>query len=153
MKVRYINRQDKSDPMNGSVMSDAERLAELLDGQRTKPPFMADLTGDNGFELMIGLGGDRGCAQFCRTDGSPPYLMAVSAHPPLVRTGYVEFLATGTPTPVAGRYIISFNELKQIACHFVGTGGRSDAVSWQEFHPGAAREDARRASHSQIRNE
>jgi len=153
MKVRYINRQDKSDPKNGLVVSDPDTLTELLDGQRNRTPFMADLTGDNEFELMIGLGGDLGCAQFGRADGGPPYLMAVSAHPPSVKAGYVEFLATGAPTPVAARYIISFGELKQIANHFLNTGGCTNAVSWQEFDPGAARDDVLRASQSGKRTE
>jgi hypothetical protein len=148
MKVRYVNRQDKLDPMNGVVLADAGRLTELLDGRRNDAPFIADLTGDNGFELMIGLGCDLGCAQFSRADGEPPYLMAVSPHPLPVGAGYVEFLAASAATPVAARYIISFDELKQIARHFLDTGGRSDMVSWQEFHPGAAREDARGAGRS-----
>lgn len=153
MKVRYINQQDTSDPMNGSVVVDADKLAELLDGRRNKVPFMADIVGDGGFELLIGLGYEIGCAQFSRADGDPPYLMAVSPHPPPVGAGYVEFLAADVPTPVAARYIISFDELKQISRHFLDTGGRSDAVSWQEFEPGAAREDARHARRSQNRTE
>jgi hypothetical protein len=153
MKVRYVNRQDNSDPMNGSAVAEADKLAELLDGRRNSVPFIADLAGDNGFELMIGVAGDLGCAQFSRLDGKPPYLMAVSAHPPPVEAGYFEFLAASTPTPIAARYIISFDELKQIACHFADTGGRSDAVSWQEFDPGAAREDAQRAGRSRKRGE
>lgn len=153
MKVRYVNRQDKSDPMNGAILADADKLAELLDNRRNNAPFIADLAGDNGFELMIGLGCNLGCAQFSRADGEPPYLMAVSPHPLPVAAGYVEFLAASTPTPVAARYIISFDELKQIARHFLDTGGRSDAVSWQEFHPAAAREDARRVSRSRDHTE
>jgi len=153
MRVRYVNRQDKSDPMNGAVMADADKLAELLEGRRKRAPFIADLTGDNGFELMIGLGGELGCAQYSQADGEPPYLMAVSPHLPPIRAGYVEFLAASTPTPLAARYIISFDELKQVACHFLDTGGRSDVVSWQEFHPAAAREDAHRASRSRNRTE
>lgn len=148
MKVRYVNQQDESDPMNGSVIADSDKLADLLDRRRNTAPFMADLAGGDGFELMIGLGGDLGCAQFSRADGDPPYLMAVSAHPPPVEAGYFEFFVAGTPTPVAARYIISFDELKQVALYFLDTGGRSDAVSWQEFDPGAAREDARRAGGS-----
>jgi hypothetical protein len=153
MKVWYVNQQDRSDPMNRSVLVDADQLTELLDGWRNSVPFMADLTGDNGFELLIGLGRNLGCAQFSRADGEPPYLMAVSSHPPPVSAGYVEFLAAGAPTPVAARYIISFDELKQIACHFLDTGVRSDAVSWQEFDPGAARDDAHRAASSQKHTE
>lgn len=153
MKIRYVNEDDKSDPLNGSIMTDAENLIQLLDERRNSVPFNADLVAGNGFELMIEIAGDLACAQYSRSDREPPYLMAVSPHPPTVRAGYVEFLAGGTPTPVAARYIISFDELKQVASHFINTGERSEAVSWQEFDPGAAREDARSASQSRKRTE
>lgn len=145
MKVRYINAQDRSDPMNEAVIADAGKLAELLNERRNDVAFMADLTGDNGFELLIGIAGGIGCAQFSRVDGEPPYFMAVSPDPPM-RGGCVEFLAGGTPTPVAARYIINFDELQKIACYFLETGQRSDAVFWREFDPGAAMEDAGRSN-------
>lgn len=153
MKIRYVNEDDKSDPLSGSIMIDAANLIQLRDERRNGAPFNADLIGDNGFELMIEIAGDLVCVQYIRSDGEPPYLMAVSPRPLTVEAGYVEFLSGGTPTPVAACYIISFDELKQIACHFLNTGGRSDAVSWHEFDPGAAREDARRASRSRNHTE
>jgi hypothetical protein len=141
MKILYVNGDDKSDPLNGSVMTSADKLVQLLDERRNTDPLHADLVGDNGFELMIEIAGDITSAQYSRSDGVPPYLMAISPHPPPVKAGYVEFLSGGTPT------------LKQVACHFLDTGERSDAVSWLEFDPGAAREDAFRASQSRKRIE
>jgi len=82
MNVLYVNQQDDLDSMNGAVIADGARLAELLDGRRKKPPFLARLSGENGFELMIGIGGRFGCVQHSRSDGEPPYLMAVSPNPP-----------------------------------------------------------------------
>jgi len=142
MKVRYVNTQDKSDPMNGAVIFDANKLTELIDARRNRNPFIADLIADNGFELMIGIGGSVGCAQYSRSDGEPPYLMAASRQRP-VKRGVIEFYTNDTPTPFAARYIIGFDELKEVAVHFLRTGERSDAVSWHVFDPGAAREDAR----------
>jgi len=142
MKVKYINQQDKSDPMNGTVITRADKLAELLEGRQNRTPFIADLIGDNGFELMIGIGGNFGCAQYSGTDGAPPYLMAVSPQRRM-KTGYVEFLVSNTPTPFAARYILSFDEVKTISLHFLETGDKSDVVSWHEFDPGAMREDVR----------
>jgi hypothetical protein len=140
MRVRYINEQDKSDPLNGVVIAEAGALAELLNERRNRMPFMAGLVADNGFELMIGIGPNVGCAQHSRTDGAPPYLMAVSPQRHL-KNGYIDFLASNTPTPVAARYILSFEQVMMVSLYFLETGGRSNAVSWSEFDPGATRED------------
>lgn len=140
MKVRYVNQQDKSDQMNGAVIVEANMLAELLDERRNRVPFIADFVGDSGFELMIGIGQDVGCVQHSRTDGEPPYLMAVSPQR-LMKKGYVEFLVNSTPTPLAARYILTFDQVKAIALHFLVTGDRSNVVSWCEFDPGSVRED------------
>jgi len=61
-----------------------------------------------------------------------------------MQKGCVEFFAAGTPTPFAARYIISFDELEEIALHFLQTGERSAAVGWQVLNPRAAKEDAER---------
>jgi hypothetical protein len=143
MIVRYENEQDDLDSMNRMVIGSSAQLSELLDSRRDDAPFFARLSGDNGFEIMAGIGGNVGCVQFSRSDGSPPYLMAVSSHPPMKR-GCVEFLTADTPTPVAARYIISFDELKTIAIHFLKTGQQTDAVSWQVLNPTANREDVER---------
>jgi len=144
MKVQYDNQQDNSDPMNGSIVAGDAQLIELLDSRRRDPPFFACFSADNGFQIMVGIGKDIGCIQHSRSDGQRPYLMAVSADPPM-KAGYVEFLAGGTLTPCAARYIIRLNELKEIALHFLKTGERSRTVSWQLLDPKAVREDAARA--------
>ncbi len=143
MIVRYLSLQDKFDPMNGQKIEQRDKLSELLHRRRNLRPFVAWLTGENGFQITFGISTDRCCAQYSAADGSPPYLMAVSAHP-LMKQGYVEFLAANTPTPFAARYIITFAELKEVALHFKKTGERSDAVSWQVLNPRATKEDAER---------
>lgn len=145
MKVRYVNQQDKSDPMNGIVVTRRTQLIEMLNARRTNAPFFARFSGDSGFKLMVGIGGGIGCVQYSPSNGEPPYLMAVSPHPPMKR-GYAEFLVSDTLTPVAARYIISFDEVKKIVVDFLETGERSNAVSWQALNPRAAKEDAERQS-------
>src|ERR1700728_975486 len=121
MKVRFLNHQDKVDPMNRTIIAGGTQLAELLNRSREKPPFVAQLTADNGYQVKIGISEKLACAQYSRTDGTPPYLMAVSSEPPMNR-GCFEFLAANTPTPIAARYIISFDELKEVVLHFLQTG-------------------------------
>ncbi len=143
MIVHYDNEQDDLDPMNRTVVGSGAQLSELLDSRRNNAPFFARFSSDNGFEIMVGIGGNVGCVQYSRGDGAPPYLMAVSSRPPMKR-GCVEFLTANTPTPIAARYILSFDEVKTIAIHFFKTGERSNAVSWQILNPRATREDVER---------
>jgi hypothetical protein len=130
MIVRYKNQQDDSDPMNDVTIASRGQLSDLLRARRSRAPFLARFSAENGFEIMVGLGGEVGCVQFSRSDGSPPYLMAHSTNPPL-KSGDVEFLTANTPTPVPAAEIISFEELEQIALHFLETGERSSSVLWE----------------------
>ena len=143
MIVRYLSHQDKYDARNGKAIQQTEELSELLHRRRNQKPFIGELSSDNGFQIVFGISTDLCCVEYRRIDGELPYLMAVSPHRP-VKRGYVEFLAANTPTPIAARYIISFEELKEIALYFLKTGQRSDAVSWQIFSPGAIKEDVER---------
>lgn len=130
MIVQYRNNQDKSDPRNGTFHGDSGSLSDLLNSAQTRRPFIAELRGANDFELVIGIGGEFGCAEHRRINGDLPYLMALSRRPPM-KTGNVEFLTANTPTPIDARYILSFDELKQIALEFQSTGERSNAVLWE----------------------
>jgi hypothetical protein len=144
MKITYRNQQNKQDPLHGAAIDSSIELAELLDQARTKRPFFARFSCDNGFELMAGIGADVACVQHSssdRFDRETPNLMAVSRHPRMKR-GYVEFLTANTPTPVAARYIISFDELTEVVLCFLQTGERSDAVVWQRLNLHALWEDA-----------
>ena len=132
MNVRYRNQQDKSDPMNDAVISETEHLSKLFEDRRKCMPFLASLDGDNGYELMIGLGSGVGWAQHSRQDGELPYLVAVPTRQ-RVRSGYVEFLINNTPTPMRARNILNFDEVKQIALHFLATGERDEAFTWDSI--------------------
>lgn len=74
MKIQYFNHQDKLDPMHGAVITASAQLAALLDDATRKPPFIAKLKGDNGFEMLVGIGKEFGWAQYSGSDGYPPYL-------------------------------------------------------------------------------
>jgi immunity protein Imm1 of predicted polymorphic toxin system len=132
MMVRYLNNQSKLDPMNGKAIADSATLVALLEERRKDRPFIANLFGENGFELVCGIGSDLCCVEHMRSTGDVPYLMAISADPPM-KSGDAEFLTANTPTPIPARYILSFDELKQIALHFLETGERSGAVRWEEI--------------------
>lgn len=132
MKVRYANRQDESDPMNGLVIVGRDNFVELLDGRRNNAPFIAELSADNGYRLTIGVGGALSVAQHMRLDGELPYLVALPAQP-RTNAKYVEFLTNNTPTPIPGRYVLAFDEMKQIAIHFFETGERSGTFSWKSI--------------------
>lgn len=132
MKLRYANQQDKSDLMNGTIVTDAAKIARWLNDARTEKPHFVRLTADSGFELMVGVGRELGCVQYSRSDGDPPYLMALSSDCP-VQSGGVAFLTANTPTPVPARNILSFDELRQIVFHFFETGKRSEKFTWEEI--------------------
>jgi Immunity protein Imm1 len=132
MIVRYFSHQDKFDALNGKPIGQATQLTELLHRRRNQRPFVAELSGDNGFQIVCGISTDLCCAEHRQTNGDLPYLMAVSPHPRL-KVGHVEFYAANTPTPIAARYIISFDELKDIALHFLATGERSPALAWESI--------------------
>ncbi len=97
--VRYKNQQNESNPMNDIAITSKKELSDLLRARQHNTPFLARLSGDNGFEIMLGIAGQVGCAQHSRSDGSLPYLMAHSTNPSMTN-GDVEFLTADTPTPV-----------------------------------------------------
>ena len=132
MTVRFFDRQYESNPLNGRILERDSELLETLESLRSRPPFFAELVGQNQYNLLIGLGGPNGSVQYSRTDGVPPYLMAVG--PNGGPSGeYLEFLIGNTPTPVPRRYVLPFDLVKEVAVHFARTGERSPAVLWEEI--------------------
>src|SRR5262249_15114560 len=116
MIVRFFDLEDQSNPLNGIAIDDDKQLIELLDGFHSRDPFFAELRGDNGYELSIGIG-RVGCAQYSHGEGDPPYLVAL-ADTPYAGKDYDGFLTGGTLTPVPRRFIMPFEKIKQIALHF-----------------------------------
>ena len=128
MKVTLFDLQDERNPLNGCAFERETSLLAALDSLRSRPPFFAELVGDNGDKLLIGIG-DVGCVQHSDGDGHPPYLMAVSQ----ASQDIVEYLISDTPSPVPGRYCLPFEAVREIASHFQRTGERSPLVSWEEI--------------------
>jgi hypothetical protein len=131
VKVQFFDRQDEGNPISGVTVPDPGELRFLLDRMRNRPPFFAELVGENGFKLLIGIGASEGCAQYSATDGSPPYMMARATTPCPVE-GEAEFLIGGTASPVPRRYCLPWETLVQVASHFVTFGERFPGVAWEE---------------------
>ena len=131
MDVKFFDREDGKNPLNGRILDQHVGLSELLSQLQSRAPFFCEVIAENGYTLLLGIG-PRGCAQFSRTDGSPPYLMAVSHHPE-TSTERFEFLAGGTLTPVSTRYCLPFDAVKDIAAYFQRTGERSATFAWEEI--------------------
>ena len=132
MKITFFDRENNSNPLNGTTISDVGKLESVLESLRSREPFVCALQGENGYELTIGIAATSGSVQHCPSNGDPPYLMALGENE-IATDEHVEFLMGGTPSEISTRYIISFEVLKQIAAEFLATGNRSNIVSWEEI--------------------
>jgi hypothetical protein len=131
MNVEFFDREDRRNLFNGSIISEKAHLLEVLNQLQGRAPFFCEILGENGYKVLLGVGGPRGCVQYSSTDGSPPYLMAVSEDPERFDAN-IEFLIGGTLTPVPSRYCLPILAVNEIASYFQMTGKRSPAVSWEE---------------------
>jgi hypothetical protein len=132
MNVRFFDRQDTSSQINGEILADGESLSKLIESLRGREPFFCELVGENGYNLMIGIGKDVGCAQYSAGNGNPPYLMAAIRQESSNR-GCAKFLAGGTLTPVTSRFCLPFDVVRRVAVVFLETGCRSSECSWEEI--------------------
>lgn len=134
MNVKFFDLQDQQNPLNGSMISQASELLELLSRLQRRPPFFCKLIGENGYELLLGIGGPRGCVQHSSVDGSPPYLMVVTEESECLKEDF-EFLISGELTPVSSRYCAPFKTVSEIAVYFQRTGERNSTALWEEVGP------------------
>src|SRR5215467_16118949 len=133
MKVEFFDHQDRANPLNGAEVAAEAELSSLIEGLRSRPRFLCELIGENGFKLLVGVGHDVGCIQHSSCDGCPPYLMAISGSDPVFNPDdYMEFLTGNTPTEIPRYYCLPMELLKQTANYFVETGERSADVRWEE---------------------
>jgi hypothetical protein len=132
MKAVFNDLQEHSSSIDGAAVRNRLELFSVLDGAREREPFVCELQGENGYKLTLGLGSDCGFVQHCRVDGAEPYLLAV-AEMGARGAESVEFLCGDTPSPVPGRNVLPFDELMEVAAHFVETGERSPRVLWEEI--------------------
>jgi hypothetical protein len=134
MKTHFVDLIDNDNPLNGTSIESLAELQNVLESVRERIPFIAELSGDNGFKLTFVLGPTEGCAQFCSVENKPPYLIAVN---PNLRDseGQVVFLIGGTQTPVSKRYCLPYDAFVTIVEEFVQTGERMRDVLWEELGP------------------
>ena len=132
MFAQFFDREDTSNAHNGKIVHDEHELRRILDATPNRPKFFIELIGDNGFKLLVGVGGEVGCVQFSPSDGNTPYFMAVSADE-RPETGYEEFLIGGEASQVPRRYCIPRTLASEITTHFLRTGTRKSDVTWEEI--------------------
>lgn len=131
MMAQFFDRQDIDNPLNGTSITKLSELRSALKSTRGRSPFFAELIGDNGFKLLLGIGSDEGCAQFSSVDGSPPYFMAVA--PDGGEEGEKVFLIGDTASPVLKRYCLPYDAIEAIAETFLQIGRRKSDVVWEEI--------------------
>lgn len=132
MKTTFFDRQDTANSLNGKTIDSVSELREILTSGRDRSPFFAELIGENGSKLLLGLGNREGCVQFSSTSGAPPYLMVV-APDQCNSEGDLEFMIDGTASPVPRRYCVSYETMENVAAEFVRTGQRSLDTQWEEI--------------------
>jgi hypothetical protein len=132
MIVKFYDRQDLQNAVNGTDFADSKQVMALIESLRERPRFFCELLGESGYNLLVGIGGEVGCTQYSREDGSPPYWMAMSSAT-TTKEGYVDFLMADTATPVPLRYCLPFDAVKDIIVYFQDTGLRSPDVNWEEI--------------------
>ena len=129
MRAQYFDLNDMTNPLSGRWLTD---LREVFERLHERTPFFAELIGDNGFKLLLGLGQKVGFAQFSSSDDEPPYLVAISdASAPA--EGDVDFFIGGTATPMPRRLCLPISVIAEIAETFLLTGERKPGVSWEEI--------------------
>lgn len=132
MMAQFYDRQDTDNLLNGTWIHDSLELRRLLGDLRSRIPFFAELIGENGFKLLLGVGSPSSCVQFSPADGSTPYLMAASDKI-TDEEGEIEFLIGDTASPVPGRYLLPYDTMVDIAAHFIDSGSRFPFVNWEEI--------------------
>jgi hypothetical protein len=132
MIVRFYDRQDPTNHLNGSAFEDADLLTSALHDMQKRPPFFCELDGENKYKLMIGLGNRWSCVQYSKKNGEPPYLMALAVSAKHDGDD-LQFLINNTATPVPFRFGLSQNTLWQIVRVFCEAGERSGNVQWEEI--------------------
>jgi hypothetical protein len=133
MHARFQDFEDEHNPRNAQMLGDRAAVVALFDELcKRRAPFMCQFTGDNGFNLIVGIGGDYGCAQYSSNDGMPPFLMAVDIQgSPADRD--MEFLVGGTPTPIDRKYRVPIEQVREAVAEFVTTGRKGAGVRWVDL--------------------
>lgn len=125
MKLQFEDYAQE--PMPERTFESAAELKTFLDQQ-------SEMTGhlvcENGFALTIGIDGEIGFVHYMREDGDPPFFMALS--PKIILEGSHDFIMTGAPSEILGKYCLPTELFKKVVIDFLETGSMSDSVQWEE---------------------
>jgi len=132
VSATFHDLQEAENPRNGTVLDSPASVSKLFESLSRREPFVFELRGHTGYTLTIGLAGALGFAQLSRTDGTPPYNVAVADEAD-GQSESIGFLAGNQPAEIPGRYCVRVGQIEEIATAFVTTGGRSETIRWQEI--------------------
>jgi len=128
MIVTFIDMEDDTNPLNRKVLLTGGSMRQILCSLQEREPFCCELTGEDGSQLTLGVGAI-GFAEYSR-GGDAPYFFAVTTVTVIEGTEE-DFLCGGTPTPVAARFCLPFDDVIKIAVYFMETGEPSPSFSWE----------------------
>jgi hypothetical protein len=131
MNMEFFDRQDSKNPNNGTVVRDEKEIVHILDSLQEREPFFCELVGQNGYNLLVGIG-TVGCVQYSHNDGRPPHLMATAPNASPTNDS-MRFLIGNTTTPISTRYGLPLSVVRDVVLFFQKTGGRSLVVCWEEI--------------------
>jgi hypothetical protein len=132
MTAVFQDLEDNRNVKNGTCITDERDLNALLQSLRHRAPFSFWLTGDAGFTLTIGWSSSMGFVQYARSDGRPPYWVAI-ADRDVDPEEHVNFLCGGTQTPISKRFCMPVERVMEIVRHFLQNGERSPDVEWEQI--------------------
>jgi hypothetical protein len=137
MTFKFFDRQDLSNPLNGTAMRNDTELIESIDWLNGRAPFVAGLQAENGCYLQVGLGGEMGFAQYSDGQGSSWVALerdapARNALPDEEYEECLEFLIGDTLSPIPRRFGLGPERVRQVAVEFRHTCERSPAVLWEQ---------------------
>ncbi len=125
MKLRFEDYART--PMPDKTFESATELSAFLD-QQTE--ITGQLISPNGFALTIGIDGKIGFAEYMKEDGDSSYFMALT--PKTIVEGLHDFIMTGAPSEILGKYCLPMEIFKKVVIDFFETGSMSDSVQWEE---------------------
>lgn len=132
MSAIFFDRYFEGNPLTSTNFESGDEAIARLQGELNRVPHFVELQSDKNTKLLIGLGGEMGCAQFSSIAGDPPYLMAcLPGHESL--EGFEYFYISGELSEVPKQYCIPLGALLKVIKDFVDTGTQSHTVNWVEI--------------------
>jgi hypothetical protein len=130
--VEFYDRQDETNPRNGTGITSGHELLKALDEVRLREPSLCELMGENGMMLTVGVSADVGCAQYGSQDREPPYLMARNEDASVLFESF-DFFIADTATEIDARYCLPYRLIERIALDFLRDGTMSREISWESI--------------------